>query len=220
MARSCTWNTKRPRRPPARSATFRAAAATLFMVVVAAGCGGSEETESFSEPIELGTTPQTSTHSGLEDDIVSALGQGSLVPRPESQLRCIAQEAIASVGADALVDAGAGTPGTFDAALLDPDARDSLVDAVLACADIGSLLLDTEAVGVAISADSVSCLADDVARSGLDERLVRAAVAAGPERALADNLAEIAETMSRCLSLQQIAQIFEGFGLVGFLPGS
>jgi len=192
-------------------------AVILFVLLVAAGCGGDDDTESFSQPItDLGTTTTVSAEAGLLDDIVAALADQALIVRPDTQLLCVAEGAIAAVGSERLMSVGA--PDDFDLAALNETEQQGLIDAMVDCAD-GALLTNPDLVGLAIPAESVSCLLDEVEETGLADDLVRAALATTPEQAMADQTVPIVETLAECLSVQEIAQIVEAFGLVSFLPG-
>lgn len=206
--------TARRRRKPGRMV-----AAIAAVALVAVGCGGDDgDTESFSDPVTnfLATTTMPDTEAGLVDEIVEALAAQGRVPRPDAQLRCIAEGAVAAVGAEQLTAAGA--PDTFDGTLLDEAGLEALIAEVTACADPGALLLNPDVVGVEISPESVACLVDEVERTGFAEDVIRAAVASGPDEALASQMVPIVETLGTCLTVLEIAQVVESLGLVSFLP--
>ncbi len=200
----------------------RATRLTCILVAIAllaAGCGDDGDTESFSDPVTLNTTGSSSTETELINEIVAALSAQARVPRPEAQLRCIAEAAVAAVGAEDLVAAGAPEQGTFDGTLLDATGQQALLDDLKACIDVGSLLADANLLGVEIAPESVSCLTEEVERSGLFETLVRAIVADGPDQAMVENIGPLTQTLATCLSLPEIAALMDAFGLVSFLPG-
>jgi hypothetical protein len=134
-------------------------------------------------------------------------------------LRCIAEAAVAAVGAEELLAAGAPARGTFDGTLLDAAGQQALLDDLKACVDIGSVLTDGNLAGVEIAPESVSCLTDRIEQNNGFETLVRAIAAEGPEEAIVANIRPITETLAACLSLPEVAALMDAFGLVPFLPG-
>lgn len=211
---------KRCRAPRGAGAPVRLIGLITAIALVAAGCGGTD-TESFSDPVDdfLVTTTAPAPESQLIDDIVTALAAQTRIPRPDAQLRCVAEAAVDAVGADQLIAAGAPAAGTFDGTLLDGPSQEALIDEVIACVEIGSLLMDSDVLGTAVSSESVSCLVEEIETNGLAETLIRALVATGPDQALATNVVPIVETLAACLTLAEVASVVEAFGLVSLLPG-
>ncbi len=203
------------------SPRYRLIVTIATIALLTSGCGGDDgNTETFSDPVTdfLATTTMPNAESDLVDDIVEALAAQARIPRSDEQLRCVAEAAVAAVGAEQLIAAGAPAPGTFDGTLLDEAGQSALIAEVIACGDGGSLLMDPDVVGVPISPESVACLQAEAERTGIVEDVIRAAVASGPDQALASNMVPIVETLGACLTVQEIARVVESFGLVSFLP--
>ena len=206
-------------RPCRLARTTGLACILAAIALVAAGCGGGEDTESFSDPIVLPTTSASSVETNLINDFVATLESMARVPQPEARLRCIAEAAVAAVGAEELIAAGAPARGTFDGTLLDAAGQQALLDDLEACVDIGSVLTDASVAGVEIAPESASCLIDRIEQNNGFETLARAITADGPEQATIANIGPITATLAACLSLPEVAALMEAFGLVPFLPG-
>ena len=198
----------------------RLTAILIAMTLVAAGCDDSGETESFSDPVSLGTTSTASAEAELIEDIVAELSTAAPIPAREDQFRCAAEAAVAAVGVDRLIAAGVPAQGTFDGTLLDAPGQTALIQEIEGCRDIGSLLGDGDRMGVAVPPQAAACIADSIERTGIFETIVRAAGVSGPDQAIVDNIVPIIETLAGCLTVLEVAALVDALGLTSFLPGS
>jgi hypothetical protein len=169
----------------------------VLLTLVIGACGGSAALEDDEQVLADAIADFISEEEALEDSPIS-----------ESEVRCLAEDTVRTLGVDGLAEIGI-TPDSipeenpFEGA---SDVHvDALVDAYFSCLDAPSAFAEALTAEGAVSEESAQCVGDTLDEDGLLRPLLRASLAGeDPEPEM---FSELLRVMVECLTPEELAEM-------------